>query len=235
MPITVATWNMQGGINFPGVSQLSHTFGSPNVICLQETGDLESRMTDVQDLPHPPHAAGSRIGNIRVGRHTGTCIYWPNDAETRLGVAIICMVPDQLVGRGVQTPSPAARIAPRYPRGLPWVEVRDPGSGRSIRIYSIHAPSAGAARASNWSNAQITGVSNQSDLWAVVGDFNADPDDHRTEEPVEGVWVSSPNATQQSGNTLDYLIANTRSVRIVPATGLPMSDHFPEAFIIHLV
>jgi Cytolethal distending toxin A/C domain len=46
--------------------------------------------------------------------------------------------------------------------------------------------------------------------WTVMGDFNTDPDDLRNTIPAGSRIYSSGQATQQSGNELDYAVSSTR-------------------------
>ena len=234
----IVTWNMQGGTNAVYLNQVIQDM-QPNVLCLQETGDLTPLLQGTAPVPGFPN---SLFGNYAAGHGFYEVVFWRNNLWTQGGVAIMSNIHPN--NAGILAPVGAPYVPP-IPRSLPWMEVTDPATGNIIRVFSIHSPPVSnfppavtLAQVLSWNNAQIAAVNGIAGIgtWAVVGDFNADPTVAGFVAPPAGIPRHGPGPTQQAGGILDYAITN--AVAPGPALafanagpGVPAaSDHYPQGF-----
>lgn len=220
----ITTWNMQGSTqqSFLGTLIVPN---NPDVICLQESGDMTHLLQNRVAIPGFPN---SLTGQYQNGNHIYDVVFWYNnvDANPRNSLAIMSRI--TVNATGIRAPV-AAPFPARNPRCLPWMTVNEVGN--LITIYSYHAPSAGTANACSYTNPQIAAVNVLGGVWAVVGDFNAVPTSAAFVGSPAGAVVRGDRATQQGGNLLDYSITNAGGYTFVQAGHLLSgSDHFPQNF-----
>ena len=224
----ITTWNMQGSTQQTYLRRLI-TQSDPDVICLQESGNMARILQNTAAIVGFPN---SLTGIYRTGTKIYDVVFWYNnvDANPRNSLAIMSRI--TINAQGIHEPVAVAApgYQPRNPRNLPWMTVNN--GGNLITIYSYHGPSAGTANASNYNNSQITTINNLGGVWAVVGDFNADPTDGVFVAPPAVAVVHGDRATQQGGGLLDYSITNAGAGYIFSAAeqSLGASDHFPQNF-----
>ncbi len=225
----IVTWNMQGGTNAGYINQVIQATEA-NVLCLQETGNMTSLLQGTAPVAGFP---GSLRGNFAAGNDFFECIFWNNAAWVQGSLAVMANV--HVVDCNIMAAAAAPYIPPN-PRNLPWMEVTNPDTGATIRIFSIHSPPVwGAVTIANacaWSNAQVAAVDGAAAApWTIVGDFNADPTEAGFMAPPAGAVVRGARATQQSG-ILDYSITNIGVGYTYNAAGelVGASDHYPQEF-----
>ena len=227
----ITTWNMQGGTN-QGYLKTLISQNKPDIICLQETGDMTG-------ILHPAHAIKNFPNSLTGIYHNGNDIYdvvfWYNDIPDNVRNSLAIMSRITIKDYGIYTPVVVTHpgYQPGNPRKLPWVTVNE--GGGVITILSYHAPSAGTEKACSYNNAQIAAINNKGGYWSVVGDFNADPTSKSFVAPPAGAVVRGKNATQQSGGLLDYSITNAGAGYAFANSGklLGASDHFPQNFTLN--
>ncbi len=221
----ITTWNMQGGAQQVYLGTLIAQ-NDPDVICLQESGDMANILQNAAGIVGFPN---SLTGIYQNGTNIYDVVFWYNnvDANPRNSLAIMSRI--TINAHGIRVPVAVAPpgYQPGNPRNLPWMTVNE--GGNVITIYSYHGPSAGTANACSYNNPQINGLGG---VWAVVGDFNADPTDRAFVAPPAGAVVHGNHATQQGGGLLDYSITNAGPGYIFSAAGILLgaSDHFPQNF-----
>lgn len=224
----ITTWNMQGSTQQLYLGALIAQ-NNPDVICLQESGDMTHLLQHTVAVPGFPN---SLAGVYQNGNHIYDVVFWYNnvDANPRNSLAIMSRI--TVNARGIRNPvvAPFPGYNPGNPRCLPWMTVNQ--AGNLITIYSYHAPSAGTANACSYTNPQIAAVNALGGVWAVVGDFNADPFDGTFVAPGAGAVVRGNHATHQGGGLLDYSVTNAGGGYVFSASGnlLAASDHFPQNF-----
>lgn len=222
----ITTLNMQGGTNLGYLVALINQ-NNPDVICLQESGD----MTLILQHTAPVMGyANSLTGVYQNGNNIYHTVFWYNnvDANPRNSLAIMSRI--TINAQGIYTPGiNVGGYQPGNPRSLPWMTLNQ--GGNLITIYTYHAPSAGTANACNYNN-NLIGLLGAPGTWAVVGDFNADPTDNAFVAPPAGAVVRGNHATQQGGGLLDYSITNAGGGYAFADVGnlLACSDHFPQNF-----
>lgn len=225
----VVTWNMQGGTNAAYLNAVIQNT-QPNVLCIQETGNLTPLLKGTAPIAGFP---GSLYGNFAAGYGFYECVFWKNGNWTQGGVAILSNISP--AAKGIQVAA-AAPYAPAIPRNLPWMRILDPATGGTATFFSIHSPpvwdNVTIGDVCSWTNAQVAAVqAGVPGSWVIAGDFNADPQDPGFVGPPAGNVVRGPNATQQGGGILDYSITNVAGYAFVEAGKLVgASDHYPQEF-----
>jgi hypothetical protein len=224
----ITTWNMQGGTQQVFLGTLISQ-NSPDVICLQESGDMTHILQPRTPIGGFP---GSLEGKYVNGNNIYDVVYWYNniDDNPRNSLAVMSRITVNALGIRVPVVVPLPGYQPGNPRHLPWMTVQE--GGNLITIYSYHAPSAGTANACSYNNPQIAAINGLGGFWAVVGDFNADPTVGAFIAPPAGAVVRCGNATQQSGGLLDYSITNAGAGYTFYLKGMLVgpSDHYPQNF-----
>lgn len=224
----ITTWNMQGSTQQVYLGVLI-TQNNPDVICLQECGDMTHLLLGAAAVPGFPN---SLVGIYQNGMNIYNVVFWYNniDANPRNSLAIMSRITVAAYGIRVPVAVPAPGYQPGNPRNLPWMVVNE--GGNLISIHSYHGPSAGTANAASYNNPQIAAINGFGGTWAVVGDFNADPTSGAFVAPPAGAVVRGNHATQQGGGLLDYSITNAGLGYTYSATGMLLgaSDHFPQDF-----
>jgi endonuclease/exonuclease/phosphatase family metal-dependent hydrolase len=221
----ITTLNMQGGTNLGYLIALINQ-NNPDVICLQESGDMTPILQHT--APIMGHA-NSLTGVYQNGNNIYHTVFWYNtvDANPRNSLAIMSRI--TINAFGIYVPGfNVAGYQPGNPRNLPWMTLNE--GGNLITIYSYHAPSAGTANACSYTN-NLINLLGAVGTWAIVGDFNADPTNNAFVLPPAGAVVRGNNATQQGGGLLDYSITNAGMYAFANASNrLACSDHFPQNF-----
>ena len=224
----ITTWNMQGGTQLLYLGTLIAN-SNPDVICLQECGNMTPVLAHTAPIPGFP---GSLTGVYQNGNHIYHTVFWYNnvDANPRNSLAIMTRL--TINAHGIRIPIAVAPpgYQPGNPRNLPWMTVNQ--GGNIITIFSYHGPSAGTANACSYNNPQIAAINaGVMGVWSVVGDFNADPTVAAFVAPPAGAEVHGGHATQQGGGLLDYSITNAFGYNFVAAGMLlGASDHYPQDF-----
>lgn len=225
----ITTWNMQGAVNLVYLQQLI-TKNDPDVICLQETGDISFALRNTAVIAG---FANSCTGIYQFGYNIYNVVCWYNnvDANPRNSLAIMSRITINASGIHEPVVAPPPNYNPGNPRALPWMTVNQ--GGNLITIYSYHAPSAGTANACSYTNQQIIPINGLGGIWAIVGDFNADPNSANFLPPPIGASVRGNHATQHGGGLLDYSITNAGAGGYQFSWSgelLAASDHFPQNF-----
>lgn len=226
----ITTWNMQGSTQQVYLGTLIAQ-NNPDVICLQESGDMTHLLANAAPIAGFPN---SLTGVYRNGNNIYDVVFWYNnvDANPRNSLAVMSRITVNNWGILVPVVVPPPGYQPGNPRNLPWMTINQ--GGNLITIFSYHAPSAGTANACSYTNPQIAAISGGAGatIWSVVGDFNADPRTAAFVGPPAGAVVRGNQATQQNGGLLDYSITNAGAGYTFVAAGLLLgaSDHFPQNF-----
>lgn len=225
----ITTWNMQGSTQQVYLGALIAQ-NSPDVICLQESGDMTHLLLHANGIAGFP---GSLAGMYQNGTNIYSVVFWYNnvDANPRNSLAIMSRVTINAHGIHAPVPVPPHVYHPNNPRKMPWMTVND--GGNLITILSYHGPSSGTANACAYNNPQVAAISAAGGTWSVAGDFNSDPTNGAFVAPPAGAVVRGNHATQQGGGLLDYSITNAGPGYAFSATGnlLGASDHYPQNFI----
>ncbi|WP_337842046.1 endonuclease/exonuclease/phosphatase family protein [Rheinheimera sp.] len=222
----ITTWNMQGSTNQLYLGALMAQ-NNPDVICLQESGDMTHLLQNRNAIVGFPNSVTGVYVN---GNHIYDVVFWYNTVDDNPRNSLAIMSRLTISAWGIHQPVVVAPpgYQPGNPRNLPWMTVNE--GGNLLRIYSYHAPSAGTANACSYTNPQIAAI-NGGGSWAVVGDFNADPTSGAFVAPPAGAVVRGNHATQQGGGLLDYAITNAGGFAFVSSGQLlAASDHFPQNF-----
>ncbi|MEU3876639.1 MULTISPECIES: RICIN domain-containing protein [Streptomyces] len=207
----LATWNMQvGASRWSGVQRLSRTFG---VVALQEVPAA---------APAGAHLLGQN-GNIRsylwdVGSGQFRYLHILSQRSRNLGI-VTSFYPDSV-----------RELTGGYRSALAVVRRED----RTV-FASVHAASNGGRR--NDAAALVRRVAgyasgNNVPNWVVLGDFNRSPRNVLGDGLPQNTRIyNSGQATQQSGNELDYAASNVNTqnwqATVNPNYG---SDHWPVGF-----
>jgi len=231
----IATWNMQGGTNTMYINQVVQATQA-NVLCLQECGALAQHLRGSAPIWGLNGAIVGYTGNFVVGQGFMECIYWEN-VWLQGSLAVLSNI--GVITCGIlNAVNNVPAFVPANVRDLPWMTVRSQAAATNITVFSIHAPPVfmptTIANVCTWNNAQIAQIAPQAgaNLWACVGDFNADPNVVGYIQPPAGSnVVRGNNATQQNGNILDYAVTNAAPFQYVQQTQLAgLSDHYPQVF-----
>lgn len=229
--MVITTWNMRGGTQQGNLGTLIND-NNPDVICLQECGNMTGLLQNQPMAPLP--IAGfpnSLSGMYKNGDNIYDVVFWYNNVNLlpTCSLAIMSRITVNAFGIFAAVPSPVYQ--PANPRNLPWMRVNQ--GGNLLTIYSYHAPSAGTVNACAYNNVQIAAISGLGGSWAVVGDFNADPTDAVFVNPPAGGVVRGNQETQQSKGLLDYSITNAAGYAFLAAGMLVTgSDHYPQDFTV---
>ena len=180
-----------------------------------------------------PNFPNSLTGIYQNGNNIYNVVFWYNnlDSNPRNSLAVMSRITVSTWGIHWPLPVPPPGYQPLHPRSLPWMRVNQ--NGNLITIYSYHAPSLNTPAGCAYSNPQIAAIGGAvAGVWAVVGDFNADPTQLGFQDPPAGAVVRGNNATQQNGGLLDYSITNAGANYSFSAAGFVLtgSDHFPQNF-----
>lgn len=225
----VATWNMQGGTNWPYMRYVLAKL-DPDVLCVQECG----KPPDSGNFAPTP-APGILWRPVDFGKQSAPrvyCIYWWwNAGATQQSLAILTRAANIPNGLGL-IPAPATGGFGRRPIPVANVTL----NGTAFDIASLHAPSVYSATAQQITNygqaaaATVAALTGNGD-WLALGDWNTD-----SATIAAGGFgvVNADYATQQQGYAIDYLVSATPPPVAVQAQTydeLPFaSDHLPVAF-----
>lgn len=254
MPLLLLGWNMQGNtkaVNLKTV--LTQTKATPNdpipdVICLQECGDLSNQFNFGQADQN-----GIRSAAVNFGTTSRMLIcdivWWPNPAQgIQYSLAILSFRGIVLSGSAPVQAPPLPAANPPNSRPILWIDVKD-SVNNTWRIGCLHSPSVFSypgianpgAEIAEWDVAQIAPfrVNAPGRRWACLGDYNVDPEDLRNtfnQNPAvpNNLIEYGPKATQQAGYRIDYLVTDTLNVANFQATSeyYGNSDHYPQLFTI---
>lgn len=208
----VATYNMQGGGNWPNVGGMMGRSARMNRLDNQEVW-VNVDVLCLQECGVPPDAGLTAIStDIAVGTYRNfdmTYCEW-GEGNVRCSLAILSRF--DILGR--ETTDTRQGLRP-----ILGVTVRDTRSGFDIMICSAHMPSGNhrfaAAVAHDTVANNLTGVPR----WMILGDFNSTPSEHgnlaggrdwdvvsQSTGPIH--FAHADQATHMGGNNLDYLIGN---------------------------
>ncbi|MFN6340237.1 MAG: endonuclease/exonuclease/phosphatase family protein [Cyanobacteriota bacterium] len=225
----ITTWNMRGGAQQLYLQTLIAQ-NDPDVICLQECGDMSQILENQAPILGHPY---SLTGKYRSGSVLYDVLFWCNyaEADPRNSLAVMSRLP--VHSQGILDPVDVSPLGfqPHNPRRLPWMEVNE--GGVSIAIYSYHAPSANVSKVCSYTNMQIAALHRHPGVRAVVGDFNADPTNEAFVAPPTGTVVRGEKATRQGGNLMDYSITTPFVYYIFHRAGrlVGASEHYPQSFM----
>jgi hypothetical protein len=224
--MNITTWNLQGGTQLTYLGTLINK-NNPDVICLQECGDMTGLLTNRVPVAGFPN---SLTGIYQYGLNIYSVVFWYNmvDANPRNSLAVMSRI--TVNNLGIMVPAVGPGYNPGNPRNLPWMQVNQ--GGNLITIFSYHAPCVVIADACSYNNAQIAAISAGGGTWAIVADFNADPRTVGFVAPPAGGIVRNGIGTQQSGGLLDYSVTNAGAGYTFVTAGsvVGASDHFPQDF-----
>lgn len=225
---TPATYNMQGASADTAskwTTDIRDLTNSHDVLALQEAGPL------------PPMVAGGLFSYVgSVGNGAGTVYHYTRNFGTssrpifrhvyfmrtdpggnRVNLAMVTAnQPDEVVV------VPPSFTTSRWSFGLRF--------GQTV-FFTVHALSGGGNDGPNMVQRIAQFTQQQGWDYAVMGDFNRDPDTWNGRLPQGGHIYRSGQATQQSAGELDYLIAS-RDVPLYEGRRLGgySSDHYPVDF-----
>jgi hypothetical protein len=225
----ITTWNLQGGTQLLFLGTLIAN-SNPDVICLQECGDMTMLLTNTAAIAGFPNSLSGIYVN---GTNIYDVVFWYNtvDANPRNSLAIMSRITIAATGILVPVVVPPPGFQPGNPRNLPWMTVNQ--GGNLITVYSYHGPCVTTAITCSYNNPQVAAINALGGAWTIVGDFNADPTVMTFAGPPAGAVICGNNATQQGGGLLDYSITNLGAAYTFSQSEplLGASDHFPQDFI----
>ncbi len=251
-------WNMQGNVNtvnLPAVVSKSVSGKIPDVVCLQECGNLLNQFNF-----GPPNQDGVMTAIFQytsTSRSTQTwdVVFLPNPVPgqtTQFSLAILSSA--GMIGQGGTLLVPNMADPPST-RPLLWIDVPNRDDDDAWRIGCVHAPSYYAYKGQGLTDQQIPGATadwNTRQLtafqamaaglaprtptnWAVLGDFNCDPqvlNNALNQQAPNMIIEFGPRATQQAGFQIDYLVTTNQNITnfIGGENVFGNSDHYPQAF-----
>lgn len=220
----IATWNLQGKFAGSGTNQVSTLFEAESymqhfkidVFCLQEVGAYESTLNNWFYMGPVKcgnyHLIGTHSRGIYVHKY-----YLPYGKNPRCSMLIMVNsnIPHNLM-RNIDIWQGCRSI---YGISL-----------EGVSIWNIHAPSTTSSQ--HFVNEAVRIVSERSSNFVLAGDFNYPARQLNSNYVVN----YPPEATHQSGNTLDYFVSSFGMTNVgilnpfdSQIIGHSLSDHKPVA------
>lgn len=206
----VATWNMQVGRDrWQGAANLAR----------------DNTVLALQEVPNEPPAGARYVGTIGntidhyewdVARGVTRSLFILYTTSRNLGM-VTAWMPNEIVE--VDGPYRPALMVTRPTDDVAFASIHAAaGSGFDVRQLVENVAHEATGRGLNH--------------WAVAGDFNRDPSDAlRITLPPDARVYNSGQATQRSGNELDYMISNVNTEDWQATVhGNQGSDHWPVSF-----
>ncbi len=225
----ITTWNMQGKQQHSCLQQLI-ALNDPDVICLQECGDLSPVIEHQLPIIGQPY---SLTGKFYHGKVMYDVLFWCSLSESTSHNSVAIMSRAEVDDQGILTPAnvPGLREASFQTHSLPWMRLKQ--GDHPITIYSYQAPSAPLTHTCRFTNQLVATIHAGGGVRAIVGDFNANPLDPNFITPPSGTLVRGQRPTKQGGDLISYSITTPMVFFHFeqPGEQLGRSEHYPQNFI----